>query len=25
VAGVFLGVADWLAGHLVSFVENGHF
>jgi preprotein translocase SecE subunit len=25
VAGVFLGVADWLAGHLVNFVETGHF
>ncbi len=25
VAGVFLGVSDWLAGHLVNFVENGHF
>ncbi len=25
VAGVFLGVADWLAGHLVNFIETGHF
>jgi preprotein translocase subunit SecE len=25
VAGVFLGVSDWLAGHLVSFIETGHF
>jgi preprotein translocase subunit SecE len=25
VAGVFLGVADWAAGHLVNFIENGHF
>jgi preprotein translocase SecE subunit len=25
VAGVFLGVADWAAGHLISFIENGHF
>jgi preprotein translocase SecE subunit len=25
VAGVYLGVADWLAGHLVNFVETGHF
>ena len=25
VAGVFLGVSDWVAGKLVSFVVNGHF
>ena len=25
VAGVFLGVADWLSGHLVNFIETGHF
>jgi preprotein translocase subunit SecE len=25
VAGVFLGVSDWLAGHLVNFIETGHF
>ena len=25
VAGVFLGAADWLAGHLVNFIKTGHF
>jgi preprotein translocase subunit SecE len=25
VAGVFLGVSDWVAGKLVSFIVNGHF
>jgi preprotein translocase subunit SecE len=25
VAGIFLGVADWAAGHIVSLIENGHF
>jgi preprotein translocase subunit SecE len=25
VAGLFLGASDWVAGHLVSFIENGHF
>ena len=25
VAGVFLGVSDWAAGHIVSLIENGHF
>jgi preprotein translocase SecE subunit len=25
VAGVFLGVSDWAAGHLINLIENGHF
>jgi preprotein translocase subunit SecE len=25
VAGIFLGVSDWAAGHIISLIENGHF